>query len=96
MNLRAAASSTWRSRLCLLCARFRSPGHSRHHRARSPASADLSCGRTWRVTCRRCALANSPRLSELVRAGMLYLTAQDAIALALENNIDIEVAATIR
>src|ERR1700679_3498127 len=37
-------------------------------------------------------LANSERLSELVRAGNLYLTAQDAIALALENNIDIEVA----
>ncbi len=36
-------------------------------------------------------LANSPRLQELVRAGTLYLTAQDAIALALENNIDIEV-----
>ena len=37
-------------------------------------------------------LANTPRLSELVRAGNLYLTLQDAIALALENNIDIEVA----
>lgn len=37
-------------------------------------------------------LANSPRLNELVRAGNLYLTAQDAVALALENNIDIEVA----
>ena len=37
-------------------------------------------------------LANSARLSTLVRAGMLYLTAQDAIALALENNIDIEVS----
>jgi outer membrane protein TolC len=37
-------------------------------------------------------LANSPRLSQLIRAGTLYLTAQDAIALALENNIDIEVA----
>jgi outer membrane protein len=37
-------------------------------------------------------LANSSRLRELVRAGMLYLTAQDAIALALENNIDIEVS----
>ena len=36
-------------------------------------------------------LANSPRLQELVRAGALYLTVQDAIALALENNIDIEV-----
>ena len=37
-------------------------------------------------------LGNGPRLGELVRAGTLYLTAQDAIALALENNIDIEVA----
>lgn len=37
-------------------------------------------------------LANSPRLRDLVRGGVLYLTAQDAIALALENNIDIEVA----
>jgi len=37
-------------------------------------------------------LQNSGRLSGLVRAGMLYLTVQDAIALALENNIDIEVA----
>ena len=37
-------------------------------------------------------LANSDRLSTLVRAGKFYLTAQDAIALALENNIDIEVA----
>lgn len=37
-------------------------------------------------------LQNSGRLANLVRAGMLYLTVQDAIALALENNIDIEVA----
>jgi len=37
-------------------------------------------------------LGNSGRLADLVRAGMLYLTVQDAIALALENNIDIEVA----
>jgi outer membrane protein len=37
-------------------------------------------------------LQNSGRLGSLIRAGMLYLTAQDAIALALENNLDIEVA----
>lgn len=37
-------------------------------------------------------LANSTRLRDMVRAGKLYLTAQDAIALALENNIDVEVA----
>jgi outer membrane protein TolC len=37
-------------------------------------------------------MGNSTRLAELIRAGRLYLTLQDAIALALENNIDIEVA----
>ncbi|HTS63954.1 MAG TPA: TolC family protein [Candidatus Acidoferrales bacterium] len=35
-------------------------------------------------------LSNSPRLAALVRGGILYLSADDAIALALENNIDIE------
>jgi outer membrane protein len=35
-------------------------------------------------------LGNSGRLHDLIRGGILYLTAQDAIALALENNIDIE------
>jgi outer membrane protein TolC len=35
--------------------------------------------------------ANSPRLESLLRAGNLYLSLQDAIALALENNLDIEV-----
>jgi outer membrane protein len=35
---------------------------------------------------------NSQRLQDLIRAGTLYLTVQDAIALVLENNIDIEVA----
>jgi outer membrane protein len=37
-------------------------------------------------------LSNSGRLRTLVRAGKLYLTVQDAIALALENNIDVETA----
>ncbi len=37
-------------------------------------------------------LANSSRLAQLVRGGKLYLTVQDAVALALENNIDLEVA----
>jgi outer membrane protein TolC len=34
--------------------------------------------------------ANSSRLESLVRAGNLYLSLQDAIALALENNLDIQ------
>ena len=37
-------------------------------------------------------LNNSGRLHDLIRAGILYLTALDAISLALENNIDLEVA----
>src|SRR5437660_9226390 len=34
-------------------------------------------------------LANSNRLDSLLRAGKLYLSLQDTIALALENNLDI-------
>src|SRR5260370_16626949 len=33
---------------------------------------------------------NSPRVHELIRAGNLYLGLQDALALAIENNLDIE------
>ena len=33
---------------------------------------------------------NSPRTQELIRAGNLYLSLQDALALAIENNLDIE------
>ena len=35
--------------------------------------------------------SNSMRLESLVRAGKIYLSLQDAIALAIENNLDIEV-----
>lgn len=35
-------------------------------------------------------LSNSGRLEKLLRAGKLYLSLQDTIALALENNLDIE------
>jgi outer membrane protein TolC len=36
-------------------------------------------------------LTNSPRLNALIRGGNLYLTAEDVIALALENNLDIAI-----
>jgi outer membrane protein len=36
-------------------------------------------------------LSNSDRLRSLMRAGRLYLTLQDAIALAIENNLDLQV-----
>jgi outer membrane protein TolC len=37
-------------------------------------------------------MQNSPRLQELMRDGKLWLSLQDALALALENNLDIDVA----
>jgi outer membrane protein TolC len=37
-------------------------------------------------------LGNSDRLAALVKAGQLYLSLDDALALALENNIDLEIA----
>jgi outer membrane protein len=36
-------------------------------------------------------LTNSPRINSLIRAGNLYLSVDDVIALALENNLDIAV-----
>jgi len=36
-------------------------------------------------------LTNTQRLHSLIRGGKLYLTVQDAIALAIENNLDLEV-----
>ncbi len=37
-------------------------------------------------------LSNSKRLYALIRAGNLYLTVQDALALAIENNLNLEIA----
>lgn len=37
-------------------------------------------------------MVNSMRLRDLIRGGRIYLTVQDAVALALENNIDLEIA----
>ncbi|HEX6897357.1 MAG TPA: hypothetical protein VF146_18890, partial [Bryobacteraceae bacterium] len=36
-------------------------------------------------------LSNTSRLESLVRGGNLYLTAPDVVALAIENNLDVEV-----
>jgi outer membrane protein len=36
-------------------------------------------------------VTNSPRLDSLIRAGNLYLSSPDVVALAIENNIDVEV-----
>jgi outer membrane protein len=66
--------------------------------AQSEISIDAPTGRLSRLTRAYQArsvppinLSNTGRLESLVRAGNLYLSAQDVIALAIENNIDIEV-----
>lgn len=46
--------------------------------------------RVRRVT--EVSFADSPRIEKLMRAGVIYLSLRDAIALALENNLDIESA----
>jgi outer membrane protein TolC len=38
------------------------------------------------------ALANSPRLDQLIRNGQLFLSLKDAVDLALENNLDLAIA----
>ena len=37
-------------------------------------------------------LANSPRIDSLMRDGKIYLSIDDAVALTLENNLDIDIA----
>jgi len=37
-------------------------------------------------------LANTPRIDQLMQDGMLYISMNDAVALALENNLDIAIA----
>lgn len=37
-------------------------------------------------------LRNSPRIESLIRTGKIYLSINDAVALALENNLDLEIA----
>ncbi|MGH9515158.1 MAG: TolC family protein [Terriglobales bacterium] len=37
-------------------------------------------------------LANTPRIDQLMRDGKIYLSMDDAVALALENNLDLELA----
>src|SRR5215469_17207349 len=48
---------------------------------------------TWRPhAVAQASFEDSPRLEKLMRAGSIYLSLRDAIALALENNLDIEYA----
>src|ERR1051326_3167576 len=44
----------------------------------------------WHTPLSRVDLSDSARVESLIRAGNLYLSLSDAIALAIENNLDIE------
>ncbi len=44
------------------------------------------------VTVGPASFNNGPHIYSMIRAGSLYLTVQDAIALAIENNMDLEIA----
>jgi outer membrane protein len=55
----------------------------------SQALPQLSGYRNWRAPAVR--TENSARIRDLLRAGNLYLSRQDAVALAIENNLDVEV-----
>ena len=84
-----------RAPLCLLCAvlQFASSARSESPIRIEPAKGGL--GWLTRPYQPRYVppinLANSSRLESLVRAGNLYLSALDVVALAVENNIDVEV-----
>src|SRR5438270_9464290 len=78
--------------LCLLVAPF-SPAQDRQIVINEPQGGWLS-GLRRPYEKRNVApidLSNSNRLEALLRAGKIYLSLQDAIALALENNLDIAV-----
>ena len=62
------------------------------HQLIEPGGAFASLTRPYRVKeVPPINVANSNRLDSLLRAGRLYLSLQDTIALALENNLDIEI-----
>ncbi len=64
----------------------------RGHEIRDPSGPFSSITRPYRPKeVAPINLSNSDRLEQLLRAGNLYLSMQDAIALALENNLDIEI-----
>src|SRR5690242_14251100 len=74
-----------------LCALLAAPLSWAQDQRLAPVRPSTPVLRTYEaVTVPPVKLNNSPRLRDLIRAGKLYLTVQDAIALALENNLDLE------
>jgi len=79
----------------LLCCAVALPASRRRQRFReAPATASPggSPGTTWPHQVPKVSFEDSPRIDKLMHAGNIYLSLRDAIALALENNLDIEYA----
>src|ERR1019366_5287011 len=78
---------------CFEFDRLRSIGRSLHRAPQAAAGSGRGMGAIppEKRVVPPARLNNSPRLESLVRAGNLYLSVQDVIALVLENNLDIAV-----
>ena len=79
----------------LLCCFVASPGFAQTPEITNHASHGMF---NWLTrdyapsTVPKVSFEDSPRLEKLMRAGIIYLSLRDAIALALENNLDLEMA----
>jgi outer membrane protein len=92
-----------RSGIAMLCAVLMSapPTYAQSGSGTNPRAPQLDTGSThWYSGITRdfearpvapVNVSNSPRVDALLRAGQLYLSLSDAIALAVENNLDVEI-----
>src|SRR5690242_20355197 len=87
VNCRTAAPMLWLLAVSVL-GQTAGPASSRLPQVERPGHPLASTYRTRRVT--PASFANSPRTYDLIRAGNMYLSLQDAIALTLENNLDLQ------
>jgi outer membrane protein len=79
----------------LLCLAVAAPGFAQTPEIQGVSHRALSSWFTWNYEPHPVpgiSFADSARLDKLMRAGIIYLSLRDAIALALENNLDIETA----
>src|SRR5208283_3772307 len=79
----------------LLCAFVALPGFGQTQSFAQDPSHGMTAGMTRPFRPRTVGVvsfADSPRIDKLMRAGSIYLSLRDAIALALENNLDLESA----
>src|SRR5215475_5270469 len=77
----------------LLCFAIAFPGFAQTPEIKGGAGRGFFNWLTYNYTAHalpRISFDDSPRIDKLIRAGNIYLSLRDAVALALENNLDIE------